>query len=130
MKLTEQIITILENADGKALGTLSDDGVHVVPVSTVKLHNDQILLVNYFMNKTLENIKNNPKVSLAFWKGLVGYQVKALTEYVIEGDVFDYVREYVADILPDRVVKGVLILAPQEVYDVTATIDQPGKRVL
>jgi len=130
MQLTESIIEILNNADGKALGTITEEGVHVVPVSTIKLEGDRILLVNYFMNKTLENINKNPKVSLAFWRGLAGYQVKANTEYVTEGEAFNTIKEYVAGILPDRVVKGVLVLTPTAVYDVSATISQPGERIL
>ncbi|MCA9360683.1 pyridoxamine 5'-phosphate oxidase family protein [Candidatus Nomurabacteria bacterium] len=130
MELTEKIVDIIENADGKALATMVPGCLHVVPVSTVKVVNNQILLVNYFMTKTLENILENPKVSLAAWRGLAGYQIKGVVEYVTEGETFDLIVEMVADTLPDRVVKGVLVLTPEEVYDVTATKERPGERIM
>ncbi len=130
MKITNQMIEILENADGKALATSVPDCLHVVPVSTCRMWEDKILLVDYFLGKTLSNIKQNPNVSLAFWKDLEGYQVKANVEYVTQGDVFDDTVTWVAQTLPDRVVRGVLLLTPYEVYDVSATIEKPGNRVL
>tara|TARA_B100000745_G_scaffold295726_1_gene240181 strand:+ start:1029 stop:1421 length:393 start_codon:yes stop_codon:yes gene_type:complete len=130
MKLTKQIIEVIENADGKALATAVPECLHVVPVSTVRVEGDKILLVNYFMGKTLENLQENPNVSLACWRGLEGFQVKANVEYVTEGEVFDSMKKWIKEILPDRTVKGVLILSPYEVYDITATIECPGMRIL
>ncbi len=130
MKLTPQMVQILETADGKALATTVPGCLHVVPVSTAKMYEDKILLVDYFMGKTLENIRKNPDVSLAFWKGLEGFQVKAHVEYVTSGDVFDQTVAWVSDILPERTVKGILMLLPYEVYDVSATIKRPGEKVM
>jgi predicted pyridoxine 5'-phosphate oxidase superfamily flavin-nucleotide-binding protein len=130
MELPNKIIDVLEQAEGKALATVVSNSAHVVPVSTLKVVDDKILLVNYFMGKTLENIKSNPKVSLACWKDLEGYQLKADVEYVTEGEIFDSIQAWVAEILPERVVKGVLILTPYEVYDISATIERPGEKIL
>lgn len=130
MKLTPQMIQIFDTADGKALATTVPGCLHVVPVSTAKMYEDKILLVDYFMGKTLENIRKNPDVSLAFWKGLEGFQVKALVEYKTSGEVFDSTVKWVKEILPERTVKGILLLTIHEVYDVSATIDRPGMKVL
>ena len=130
MELTEKMKDIIEHAEGKALATAVPGCLHVVPVSTVQIVDHTILLVNYFMGKTLENVLINPDVSLACWRGLEGFQIKAHVEYVTEGDVFTGVVDYVAQTLPDRVVKGVLILSPYEVYDVSATVERPGEKVL
>lgn len=130
MEFTTKIIDVIENAEGKALATHVPDCLHVVPVSTVKVKNNQILLVNYFMGKTLKNIQENPGVSLACWRGLEGYQIKGTVQYVTEGDIFDSMKAMVYEMLPDRVVKGVLILTPAEVYDVSATIDRPGEKIM
>lgn len=130
MKLTEQMIDIIENAEGKALATAVPGCLHVVPVSTVKVDDDKIILVNYFMGKTLENIHSNPDVSLACWRGLDGFQIKANVEYLTDGDDVDTIKSWVAEILPDRTVQGILVLTPYEVYDVSATIDRPGVKVM
>lgn len=130
MKLTKNIIECLEQATGKALATATPGCLHVVPVSTARTDGEKIILVNYFMGKTLQNIKSNPDVSLAFWKGLEGYQIKARVEYVTSGDTFKSIKDWVAEILPDRIVKGILILTPYEVYDVSATSNRPGTKIL
>ncbi len=129
MQLPENIILALESAEGKALATISDDGVHVVPVSTCYVIDRQIVLVNYFMGQTLENLIKNNRVALAFWKGLSGYQIKGEIEYQTGGEIFASVVAKVAISLPTRVVKGVLVLKISEVYDISATAEKPGVRL-
>jgi predicted pyridoxine 5'-phosphate oxidase superfamily flavin-nucleotide-binding protein len=130
MNLTEEMVDMLINAEGKALATYVPGCLHVVPVSTVRMENNKIILVNYFMGKTLENIQENPDVSLTYWRDLDGFQVKAHVRYLTEGVLFDDVVSWVAEILPERTVRGVLELTPYEVYDVSATIERPGSKVL
>ena len=130
LKLTEEMIQMIEGAEGKALATYVPGCLHVVPVSTVKVMENTIILVNYFMGKTLENIQENPDVSLACWQGLEGIQVKAQVAYETKGKTFDETAAWVKEILPDRVVKGVLVLSPYEVYDVSATACCPGAKML
>ncbi len=130
VSLTNDIIQMIEEAEGKALATHTADYPHVVPVSTVKVIENKIILVNYFMGKTLSNILENSNVSLACWKGLEGVQVKAQVSYQTSGKIYDEIVLWVKEILPDRVVKGVLVLSPYEVYDVSVTATTPGERVL
>lgn len=129
MSLAKIYSDILLNADGKALATYGPAGLNVVPVSTVKINGEKIILVNYFFNKTLINIKDNPEVTLACWKGLEGYQIKCQARYESEGEVFDEIKAWVRDILPDRVVKGIVVLSPTAVFDITASSVQAGKQV-
>lgn len=131
MELPAKLIDVLENAEGKALATYVPDCLHVVPVSVVKvLPEDKIMLVNYFMTKTADNVQKNPFVSLAFWRGLEGYQIKGEVSYETEGAVFDEAVATAADMYPDRTVKAVLIITPKEVFDVSATIEHPGEKIL
>ena len=110
----------LLNADSKALATLSRDGViNVVPVSSMKIIEDKIVLVNYFMEKTLENILSNDNIALVAWSEMAGYQVKGKVEYRTSGDTFDMVTNWIRETIPGRVVKGVLIIEPAEVYDIS-----------
>ncbi len=101
----------------------------MVPVSTIKNLDEKIILVNYFMGKTLNNIKENPEVALVCWKGLEGIQIKGVTEYVEKGDLYTSIKEWVKQILPDRVVKGILVLTPHELYDISVTSSQPGQKL-
>ncbi len=121
----------LLQADAKALATFgSQSGVHVVPVSTVKIVNGEIVLVNYFMGQTLANVKENPEVSLACWKGLAGYQIKATARVEESGELFDSIVAWVKTILPDRVVKGIVVLTPTAAFDVSADAVKAGKEVI
>ncbi len=108
-------------ANGKALATNGPNGLNVIPVSTIFIEGDNIVLVDYFMQKTLQNILENKNVSLAAWKDLYGYQIKAECEYKIDGEIFENTVLKVKEILPDRVVKGVLILSVKEVFDIAPT---------
>ncbi len=130
MKIPEQCIDILLQADGKALATYSPEaGLHVVPVSSIKVVGDTIVLVNYFFGQTLKNLEENPHVSLAAWKGLEGYQIKATAEYKTEGEIFVDVVAWIKETIPSRVVKGVLLLTPTKITDVSADASRAGQIV-
>lgn len=108
-------------ADSKALATYANNSINVVPVSTVKIIGEEIILVDYFMEKTVKNILENERVSLVAWKGLFGYQIKAKAKYETEGEKFLETADYVKEIFPERVVKGILVLTPTEVFDIAPT---------
>lgn len=120
--IDHRIENFLLKAESKALATLSLGGViNVVPVSTITIKDGKIILVNYFMEKTLENIISNKNVSLVAWTKMMGYQIKGTIEYITEGDVFDEVVVWVKEILPDRLVKGIIAITPVEVFDIAPT---------
>jgi predicted pyridoxine 5'-phosphate oxidase superfamily flavin-nucleotide-binding protein len=121
MKISEFCRDILEKAEGKALATYSEKtGIHVVPVSSLRLDGNEIILVNYFFDKTLNNIELNSEVSLAAWAGLKGCQIKCHARSEIAGERFDSIVAWVAETIPGRVVKGILILSPKQQFDVSA----------
>lgn len=130
MELPEKIVQLINTAHGKALATHVPGCLHVVPVSKIKVVDNKIWLVNYFMGKTIENIRINPYVSVACWQGLAGYQIKGPVEYVTDGAIFSAMVEEAATEFPDRVVKGVLVISPEEVFDVSATAERPGEKIL
>lgn len=107
------------NADSKALASYGTHGLNVVPVSTIRVLDDTIQLMNYFMGKTLENIHSEPKVSLTCWSGLTGCQIKGSVVYHESGDVFDEADAWITENVANRTLKGVLIITPLEVHTVT-----------
>lgn len=129
MKIATEVQTALLQAEGKALATYSEtNGINVVPVSSVRVVDDKVVLVNYFFGQTVKNIEENPEVALTFWSGLSGYRIKAVAEYKTEGEVFDMVTAWIKETIPSRVVKGVLILEPTAVYDISAGAEA-GKKI-
>ncbi len=119
MKFDSKVSDFLLQADNKALATFGRHGLNVVPVSTVFVVNEKVWLINYFLKKTLDNIINNRKVALTFWKGMSGYQIKGTLDYKDSGKEFEEAKNKVAEKLPDRIVKGLLIISPEEVFDIS-----------
>ena len=122
MEFSQKVIDALLTADSKALATTGPHGLNVVPVSTIRIVDGKIWLINYFFKKTFENILANPVASLVGWKAFVGFQVRASVEYVDTGERFEEAKHWVAQRLPDRTVKGLLILTPESVYDISPTV--------
>lgn len=121
MELPQKVVDILLAADSKALATMGPEGLNVVPVSTITVVDGKIWLMNYFFKKTLANILTEPSVSLVGWKGFDGYQVRGRVEYCDKGAKFEEARQWVKERLPDRVLKGLLVITPQHVHNVSPT---------
>jgi len=114
----EQFIT---SADSKALATSGASGLNVVPVSSLRVVEGKIWLINYFMDKTLQNILENKEVSLVCWTKMMGYQIKGVVEYKTNGAEFDQAVTWIREMLPDRIVKGLIIISPADIYDIAPT---------
>jgi predicted pyridoxine 5'-phosphate oxidase superfamily flavin-nucleotide-binding protein len=129
MKLKESVVDAIMNADAKALATCNIDEVNVVPVSTVRVVDDTIWLMNYFMGKTLENVYRNPRAALACWKGLQGIKVQGNVTVHADGALFVEAVAFVAAVAPTRVLKSVLVLTPTAIYDVTPEKEKAGQPI-
>ena len=113
----------IEKASGRALATTGPNGINVAALSMARVKDSEVWLFNFFMRKTVENIEAEPEVALSCWTGLEGIQMKGEVEYVTEGDRFKEAVEWVAGENPDRVVKGLLVFTPSEIYDLSAGAD-------
>jgi hypothetical protein len=131
MKIPRNVIGVLLNADGKALGTVSHGEINVIPVSTIKLVDNKIWLINYFMGKTVKNILENKQAVLTCWKKLEGYKLKCKAEYIsdLENENFIQAKKWISEILPERIVKGLLVLEVTEIFDVSADKESAGKKI-
>lgn len=79
------------------------------------------------MDKTLSNILENKSVALVCWRKMMGYQIKGVVSYVTSGQDFDEAVKWIKSLLPDRAVKGLIILTPNEIYDISPTKDTKEK---
>lgn len=119
MSLSNSVVQVIQTAEAKALATEGPAGLNVVPVSLVRPHADSIWLFDFFMKKTAENIRSTSNVSLTAWTGMVGVQLRATADYITEGEIFKEAVEWVRTQNPDRIVKGLIVLHPTEVFDVS-----------
>lgn len=119
MKLPNELIELMEGSEHRALATVGEDGPNVVPVSMVRFEDDHIVICDCFMGRSAGNIALDDRVAVAFWKGFAGMQVKGRVEYLQAGEVFDRAAMRLKETHPDRVLKGVLIMKPEAVYDLS-----------
>jgi predicted pyridoxine 5'-phosphate oxidase superfamily flavin-nucleotide-binding protein len=80
-----------------AVATANSKGEpHNIAVACVKVEDNKIIITNNYMKTTVENIKNNPKVSLVFWEGKEGneegWRIDGQVEYHEEGTWLEFVK--------------------------------------
>jgi len=117
--VNQEIEKFILQASSKALATRGENGINVVPVSSIRVVDGEIWLINYFMDKTLINILETKEASLVCWEKMFGYQIKGEATYLTEGDKFQTACDWIKEILPDRTVKGLVILKPIDIFDVS-----------
>lgn len=124
--LTPTVIAQIEVATTKAFATYGEDGINVVPVSVVVIEDGTICLYNFFMGKTVKNLRNNPRVALVCWQGLEGIQIKGEAQYETGGPRFEAAVVEMTERFPDRVLSGVIVISPMQIYDVSAEAGRAG----
>jgi len=90
-----------------------------VPIGFVKLlSDDEFMLVDNFMQKTRQNIIENPIAAVTCWSNELhyGYQFKGKARYETSGEVFDSAIEWVKSREVPFQPKGVCIVKVDEVY--------------
>ncbi len=123
-QMTERMMEVFENVPIAVLATATADGnPNTVPVGAKKIiDNETILISDQFFGKTLDNIKNNPKVAVTYWQGHEGYQLKGSVTIETSGqryeDTAKWIEEKGAKAGKPLKSKGVVILKIDEIFGV------------
>jgi len=124
-KMTDRMKELFKKVPAVVLATATVDGTpNAVPVGAKKIIDDEtILLSDQFFNKTLDNMKKNPRVSVTFWEGHEGYQLKGITVIETSGKRYEETARWIEELgtaagFPLRS-KGIVILKIEEIYGVT-----------
>ncbi len=133
-QMTDKIIELFEKVPTALLATATSDGIpNAVPIGAKKIiDNETILISDQFFNKTLANMKANPKVSVTFWEGHDGYQIKGSVIIETTGSRFEETAKWIEEMgnkigVPLKS-KGAVILTIDEIYNLTPGPDA-GKRI-
>ena len=116
------------------LGTADLNGVpNVVPVGSVKILDDETILVSdQYFHKTLDNLRENPKVALSFWEMSEGYQIKGRAKIHTEGKIYDETAEWIRkrseEIGRPLKSKGAIVIKITAIYSVSPG-SKAGQRV-
>ncbi|WP_424359139.1 pyridoxamine 5'-phosphate oxidase family protein [Methanocella sp. MCL-LM] len=131
VKLTDQIKESLTGTKTAFMATASKDGTpNVVPIGAFKLLDDETLLISdqYFL-KTLQNLKENPKVALTYWGEKGGYQLKGPITLHTDDEVFKQDVAWMKEIRPNLTPKSAVVMKITDVYIVKGGPDA-GKKIL
>ena len=133
-KITQEMKDVIEKTRGWAFATSNKEGIpNVVTIHFTKIISDnEIMFVDIFMKKTLENIKNNPNVALTVWdwdvKPRKGYQFKGEARIETSGKLFEEGVKIVKAEKPELDPKGVVIVKVNSIY-ITSPGPDAGKEV-
>ena len=116
-KLTSEALEAWQNHDERmVLTTISQNNQpNSIWVICAKLINEnQFVIANNAMNKTLQNIKNGSQGTLLYIAPeREAYQVKGTLEYYEDGPVYDDMKSWLDPKFPG---KGAVVLTIEEVY--------------
>jgi len=122
-KITDEMKDIASRTKGFALATATKEGdPHVIPVGFGEvLSDDELLLVDVFMKKTLENIKANPRVAVSVWDydGLKGYEFKGNARIETSGKAFEDSVKMVKSVFPQFDARAAVVVKVDSIYVVS-----------
>src|SRR5512137_2327691 len=104
-----------------SVATASRDGTpNVVPLAMVELHTeDTIWITDNFMNKTMSNLRTNPKIAIYIWgpeiKGC--FQIKGVTSIKTSGQEYDEMKANVNRKRPELPARSLVIVKITEVFE-------------
>lgn len=103
------------------VATASKDGMpNVVPLAMVELHSDDtIWITDNFMNKSMSNLRVNPKVAIYVWgpeiKGC--YQIKGVITIKTSGPEYDEMKANINRKRPELPARSLIIMKITEVFE-------------
>lgn len=116
-KLTAAALEAWQNHDERMVFTTTDSNniANSIWVICAKLINDeQIVIANNAMHKTLDNINNGSKgVLLYIAPERESYQIKGHLDYLTDGPVYDDMKSWLDPKFPG---KGALVLTIEEIF--------------
>lgn len=76
-----------------AVATVTPEGnPHAIAIMYAKVSEGKVIITNNYMKTTIENIKNNPNISLVFWQEENGWRVDGKAEYQDSGKWLEFVK--------------------------------------
>jgi uncharacterized protein len=131
VKLTGEMKESLIGTKLVFLATSSKNSTpNVVPIGAFKILNDETFLISdQFFNKTLQNLKENPKVAISWWGEKGGYQLKGAVTLHTNDDVFRQDVAWMKELKPNLTPKSAVIMKISDIYQVKPGADA-GKKIL
>jgi len=131
VKLTEDIKESMKGIKTIFLATCSKAGVpNVVPMGAYKVLDDEtMLLSDQFMQKSLSNMKENPRVAISYWGEKGGFQIKGTVTLHTDDQVFKDDVTWVKGMKATLSPKTAIVMKITDVYMVKPG-PEAGKKIL
>jgi hypothetical protein len=131
IKLTDEIKESLTGTKIVFLATSSKDNTpNAVPIGAFRILDDGTLLISdQFFNKTLQNMKDNPKAAISWWGEKGGFQVKGSVTLHTNDEVFRKDVAWMKEFKPHLTPKSAVIMKFTDVYHIKPGADA-GKKIL
>jgi predicted pyridoxine 5'-phosphate oxidase superfamily flavin-nucleotide-binding protein len=121
VKLTADMKEAFSKMKVFSVATASKDGTpNVVPLAMVRLvDDDTIWITDNFMNKSMSNLRVNPKVAIYVWgpeiKGC--FQIKGVTSIKTSGKEYDEMKADINRKRPELPARSLVIMKITEVFE-------------
>ncbi|HXX56053.1 MAG TPA: pyridoxamine 5'-phosphate oxidase family protein [Methanoregula sp.] len=131
VKLTDEMKESLTGTKLAFLATAAKDSTpNVVPIGAFKLLDDGTLLISdQFFKKTLQNLKENPKIALSWWGEKGGFQLKGTITLHTGDEIFRQDVAWMKELRPNLTPKSAVVVKITDVFQVKAGPDA-GKKIL
>ena len=120
VKFTYEMREMIAKVKVMALATATKEGnPNVVPVSFTRvISDDEILLMDNYMNKTRANLDTNPLVALSVWDldKHMGYQFKGKVRIETSGELFKQGLQWVKERRPKATPRAAIVVSVAEIY--------------
>jgi predicted pyridoxine 5'-phosphate oxidase superfamily flavin-nucleotide-binding protein len=147
-EMSKELMELINSVPCCYWATASKDGTPNVAAvgTTTAVSPDIIVAAGIFLGKTLDNLKQNPKVAvivtsvapapskaemtLEKYAQVTGAQIKGSVTLMTSGDIHEQIKSGVARVLGAQVaqmIKETIALKVEEIYSVSAV--EPGKRI-
>ena len=103
----------IEKATVAVATVTKDSKPYAIVIMYAKVIDNKIIITDNYMKTTVENIKNNPNVSLVFWQGEEGWRISGTVTYHSSGRWLDYVKSLKEN--QGFPAKGALIINVEEI---------------
>jgi predicted pyridoxine 5'-phosphate oxidase superfamily flavin-nucleotide-binding protein len=124
-QMTGRMKELFNSVRTVVLSTSTVDGTpNAVPVGAKKIiDNETLLISDQFFNKTLANMKANPRVSVTYWEGHEGYQLKGTVTIETSGQRYEETAQWISELsakmgFPLKS-KGAVIMRIEKIYGVS-----------
>ena len=132
VKITKDMKEMIIRVRTAAVATATKDGKpNVVAIAFTKvISENEILLMDNYMNKTRANIEDNPVVAISVWdlEDRMGYQFKGKARIETTGIIFEEGTQWVKSKRPQVNPKAAIIVKVDEIY-LIGSGNNSGKRI-